>query len=147
MSSFFTTQEFTFMKRLRDRLTELNTENNYKKYKECLAKCKEIAATKYDRVGWREDQGDYAWAKFDEALFAPTMISFGGYEQLSPIHDEVMFMTEDHSQMAFKDGQGVVVRYNEFETNKMRDLTMQEFQEVHKIKTNFKGKVVENDIL
>jgi len=145
MANFFSSPEFKFLKKLREHLEGLNTENNYNKYRKHLNLCRKVCKSKYGNIGWRQDLEDYGWAVYDENKFGRRMVCLGGFDELSFYPGHTIYMAEDLKSMALKDENGKIIRYTEEETDEIRNCSIYELQKIHKIKIKFEGDILSGE--
>ena len=143
--SFFDSPEFKFLKKLRDHLEKLNTENNYDKYQKHLDLCRNAAKERYDNIGWREDLGDYAWAIYDESKFGKRMVCLGDFNDVSFYPGQTLYMSQDFTCMSLKDQSGKVWKYTEEETREIKDYDINSLKKIHNVKTEFEGSIISGD--
>lgn len=145
MSAFLKTPQYLFLQKLRVRLQALNTQNNYKKYKEHLNSCKILSKDKYKNIGWRDDLDDYAWAVFDESKFGPNMTCFGGFDEFSFYPTHILYMSGDLKTWVLKAPNGKIWTYNPEETKELQKFSVAKLQKIHEIKMTFDGTVLSGE--
>lgn len=142
IQDFFDTKEYRFMDTLRIRLLELHTQNNFEIYKSYLGSCMELSKKKYNNIGWREDQKRYAWDSTDDSDFGVTMICMGDYDDASFYPGHILYFAEDFSKMSLKDDKGNVWKYDEKETDEIKNCSIKDMQKIHRFKIGFEGKLL-----
>lgn len=143
--SFFKTPEFRFFKKIKQHVEVINTQKNVDVYIKYLDKCKAIAKDKYKNIGWREDTKSYAWDKLDLSTIGPILINCGDENGLSFYPGATIFMSEDLLHWVLKHNDNTVVRYTPEETNSLREKSIKQLREIHEVKKNFEGKVLNDD--
>ena len=148
MSAFFHTREFIFFKELQIRVSELNTENNYKKYKEILNVCKKIALENHQNIGWTN--GIYSWVNNDlhnkiEESASDFLVCLGDEDGLSFYPGHTLYMNEKRTRMALKDGYGKVCNYTEEETAELKSTSIKNLKKIHDAKLKFEGRVLNSE--
>lgn len=138
--SFFDTPQYLALKKLENRLREINTAKNRDNYKKVIDFCKKMAESDYNNIGYDEITKDYKWNKFDISKDAGEPVE----EVMSAINGWKMYINNSWTHLVAKsDETGECTIYPEKELMMCKDLTIDELTKVNEIKYQFGGSILE----